>query len=48
MITQAQASFGAVQGRRVIATAERATATGAVQDHLRTRPGARRYRWHAW
>jgi two-component system, CitB family, sensor kinase len=33
-IAQAQASFREVQGRRVIAAAERAAATATVQDHL--------------
>jgi two-component system, CitB family, sensor kinase len=33
-IAQAQASFREVQGRRVIAAAERAAATGSVRDHL--------------
>ena len=33
-VAQAQASFREVQGRRVIAAAERAAATGAVRQHL--------------
>jgi two-component system, CitB family, sensor kinase len=34
-VAQAQASFREVQGRRMIAAAERAAATAAVRDHLR-------------
>jgi two-component system CitB family sensor kinase len=33
-IAQSQASFREVQGRRVIAAAERAAATATVRDHL--------------